>query len=141
MLHIAVAEMLVDRLSVAPREKPAHGRIARASLAACVVIRRGAALLLGRERAEPALSAQVERLAALSPHLLLDAGIDPATGFPMDDTPSPGLPAPAPLAAADERLDRAQDGPLRPAARRHPGQPAQPAHPPRREQAPARRQA
>ncbi|MDX5350357.1 MAG: hypothetical protein LPJ95_06600 [Paracoccaceae bacterium] len=80
-MHFIVAEMIVNRLTpqadLAPEPvAPAPGllRSLLSGLAARLFVS-----LPAQDRQEAMLNAEVERLAALSPHLLEDIGIDPVT--------------------------------------------------------------
>jgi hypothetical protein len=97
MMSIAVAEMLVGSLtraatdsSDAPPKAPGLAR--RWARAASGVLGR---VLFARPAPEPYLEAQLARLAALSPHLLVDIGVDPITRKliePADDATPVAMP-------------------------------------------------
>jgi hypothetical protein len=81
MMCIAVAEIFVNRLTHAATDETAArpdapGLLRRGLRAASRVLAR---VFVAKAAPQPDLEAQLARLAALSPHLLVDIGVDPIT--------------------------------------------------------------
>ena len=110
MMHVAIAEMLVNRLTPDGYQEPV---VRSPGLLRAMLSRIAARLWAGtaaHEMDAQDLDAQVERLAAISPHLLVDIGIDPVTLEMLDPEalpqPAPAVPDTSPAAVVPAREDR-----------------------------------
>lgn len=91
MMHISIADMMVNRLTPNMHidSEPA---IRSPGLVRSMMSMLASRLWVGTPAHDPrqqTLDAQVERLAALSPHLLVDIGIDPVTREMLDPEQKP----------------------------------------------------
>lgn len=123
MMHVVIAEILVDRLTPDYREPVERGPGLLRRTLSWMVARLSYGLSFGmaaEERQAQTLDAQLERLAEISPHLLVDIGIDPVTMEHLDPEALPLIARPRPDSVPTAALAAQEELPplrLRPSGR------------------------
>ncbi len=99
MMHVVIAEILVNRLTPDYQEPVERGPGLLRRALSRIAARLSYCLSFGmaaEERQAQSLDAQLERLAKISPHLLVDIGMDPVTMEHLDPEALPMIARPRP---------------------------------------------